>query len=327
MVKRILKAATIFNFEYTGFPQQITLSKGIYQFECWGASGELFTEVPLVENGCLTSGGRGAYVSGFIKLNKTEQFFVYVGEKGKGQLKPIFNNNNLSCRYNGGGATDVRYTGDDWYLFSSLKTRIIVAGSGGSGERSCGGDAGGLSGFANEYGYSLTTRTTPGNQTHGGHYGYWYANPVNSPGHGANGQFGFGGNGTCNELTGNATCDWGPGGGSGYYGGGGTNYAGFGSGGSSFISGHPGCDAIAQESTEDNIIHTKQPDHYSGYVFYNTLMKAGNERMISPTNNFVIGHNGDGFARITKFVNFNCKAKSTNKFDFICFTLIFFLRS
>ncbi len=43
-------------------------------------------------------------------------------------------------------------------------------------------------------------------------------------------------------------------------------------GGSSFISGHEGCDAIKEESTENNIIHTGQSIHYSGLYFTNTLM-------------------------------------------------------
>ena len=322
MVKPTLKTEATFDFKFTGSPQSIWLSKGFYRFECWGASGFLFQKstIPVAENGCLTSKGRGGYVSGFIQLNKSTEFFVYVGESpNQGEYKPIFNNNNISSHINGAGSTDIRYVGGDWYLFSSLKSRIIVAGAGGSGERYCGGDAGGLSGFANEYNFSYSSRTTPGNQTHGGSYG------TSHVGHGSNGRFGFGGDGNCHDFSGD--CDHGPGGGSGYYGGGGVSYAGFGSGGSSFISGHPGCDAIEQDSTEDNIKHSGQPDHFKGYVFFNTIMKSGNERMLSPDNQVVVGHEGHGFARITRYIKYYCHNHSINKFDLISFTLIFFLFS
>ena len=61
------------------------------------------------------------------------------------------------------------------------------------------------------------------------------------------------------------------GGGGGYYGGRGGNYSSeIGYGGSSFISGHPGCNALNASGS-----HTGQPVHYSGLQFYNTSMKAG----------------------------------------------------
>ena len=48
-------------------------------------------------------------------------------------------------------------------------------------------------------------------------------------------------------------------------------------GGSSFISGHNGCDAIKEESIENNIIHTGQSVHYSGLYFTDTVMIDGEE--------------------------------------------------
>jgi len=89
------------------------------------------------------------------------------------------------------------------------------------------------------------------------------------------------------------------GGGSGYYGGSAGNHAG-GAGGSSFISGYPGCNAISANSTEDAIVHTGQPNHYSGYVFTNSVMKAGNETMPSPSGGTETGHTGNGYAIITQ---------------------------
>lgn len=50
---------------------------------------------------------------------------------------------------------------------------------------------------------------------------------------------------------------------------------GSGAGGSSFVSGHSGCDAISATSTSSSIIHTGQAVHYSGFYFSNTVMIDG----------------------------------------------------
>lgn len=104
-------------------------------------------------------------------------------------------------------------------------------------------------------------------------------------------------------------------GGGGYYGGGhgvhpGSTWPG-GGGGSSFISGHSGCDAIKSESTENNIIHTGQSIHYSGMYFTNTVMIDGagynwttkKEKYVGmPTHDgtsTMAGNSGNGYAKIT----------------------------
>ena len=51
--------------------------------------------------------------------------------------------------------------------------------------------------------------------------------------------------------------------------------------------------------SSSNIIHTGQPNHYSGYVFSNTVMKAGNVSMPKPTGGTETGHTGNGYAKIT----------------------------
>ena len=89
------------------------------------------------------------------------------------------------------------------------------------------------------------------------------------------------------------------GGGSGYYGGGSVGHGGAG-GGSSFVSGFYGCDAILEKSTANAIVHTGQPNHYSGKVFYNGIMIAGNSDM--PThdgNDTMTGNTGNGYAKIS----------------------------
>ena len=84
-------------------------------------------------------------------------------------------------------------------------------------------------------------------------------------------------------------------------------------GGSSFISGHTGCNAIAETSTSNSITHTGQANHYSGLVFTETKMidgagyswttaKGNLEQMPNPSGGYYasgVGHSGNGAARIT----------------------------
>lgn len=50
---------------------------------------------------------------------------------------------------------------------------------------------------------------------------------------------------------------------------------GSGGGGSSYISGHLGCNSISPDSTIQTIYHTNSEIHYSNKVFSNTIMKKG----------------------------------------------------
>ena len=96
--------------------------------------------------------------------------------------------------------------------------------------------------------------------------------------------------------------DYGGFGGGGYYGGTSYPYAFAGSGGSSYISGHEGCNSIDSQSTESNIIHTGNSIHYSGIVFYSTQMISGNETMPLPNSQSSYGiHEGTGAFRIRLF--------------------------
>uniref|UniRef100_UPI00203D7231 glycine rich domain-containing protein n=1 Tax=Odoribacter lunatus TaxID=2941335 RepID=UPI00203D7231 len=184
---------------------------------------------------------------------------------------------NKSNGRNGGGATDIRLIKGEWNNFNSLKSRIIVAGGGGGSDYynsygSNGGAAGGLNGYSGNYhrkiyNYSYTV-AEGGSQTSGGKGGIGISK-------GKSGSFGMGGCRTEHSAGGS----YGSGGGSGYYGGGYGHFnngiVGSGAGGSSFISGHSGCDAISASSTSSNIIHTGQSIHYSGVSFTNTVMIDG----------------------------------------------------
>ena len=263
-------------FDYTGDVQKyIVPETGSYKIELWGSKGIS----PMTES--LTS--RGAYTNGIINLTKGTILYVYVGGSngyngGGGQ----------SSDRPGGGATDIRLI--EGVDFNSLKSRIMVAAGGGGHEHGApGGSINGIDGGYNPYvgssynGFGAT-------QTSGG--------IANNNG-GYVGSFGQGGDGKIysdGHLGGS--------GGGGYYGGSGAKWHAGGGSGSSFISGYEGCNAISEESTADNIIHTGQSIHYSGLSFSNSIMVAGNSEM--PTYdgvNTMIGNNNDGYAKITKIEN------------------------
>lgn len=253
---------------------ELPLARGKYLIECWGAQG------------CSSSYGKGAYTRGILTLRNQKTFYLFVGRKGLSQSLGTFNGGG-SGQSNGGGATDIRLKKGNWYDFESLKSRIMVAAGGGGQD---GGDYPGAGGALKGFD-STTTKGRGGTQISGG-FGE------------VNGSFGKGG-GTGNLNTAD-TADGNGGGGGGYYGGGcstqPTSHSG--GGGSSFISGYPECDAISYFSSENNITHTGQPNHYSGFVFSQPKMIDGNSLMPSPNSSTdETGHSGNGYIRIT-IINF-----------------------
>lgn len=314
--KTKLDEKTYFVYNYTGNEQSfVTPTSGIYKMELWGAQGG------------GTAGGKGSYSQGLINLDTGANMHIYVGGAGTGgytnapysggyngggSITGIYPNWSYQqsvaykCySYTGGGATDIRLIGGTWNNFNSLKSRIMVAAGGGGMSNQTGfpdaiGGAGGtLTGLPGmESYYQTASHGTGGTQTSGG--ASIFDNITYK------GKFGFAAN--VNNAVVAAT------GGGGYYAGGGTyqetNSLGMssGGGGSSFISGHTGCKAINESSTESNITHSNQPNHYSGLIFTNTSMIAGNESM--PThdgNSTMTGNSGNGYAKITY-----CGADSTN---------------
>ncbi len=327
-------------YEYTGNYQIFKAPKeGNYKIELWGASGggayynysDVYYGDDVYEGvGEYIKGGKGAYTKGIIHLNKNNKLYIYVGEMGNDYssvpyvegiyIRPVGGYNGggsggqaYQISGGGGGATDVRLnisnTGN-WDDFDSLKSRIMVAGAGGgtSNWRSTvsGGNAGGLTGENGILNKDANPHqlATGGTQTSGGISGHKHNNDDDP----TDGAFGKGGDSQYSH---------GGGGGSGYYGGGGGSYihggVSSGAGGSSYISGYTGCIAIDSTSTENNVIpkegcDVNLPDlecskHYSGKVFTETEMKAGNEEM--PTHNgdgYMTGNEGNGYAKIT-FVN------------------------
>ena len=298
-----------FGYNYNGTYQEFVAPYGgTYQFQLWGAAGGDYDVV--------LKGGRGAYTSGKIVLNKGEKFYIYVGSQ------PSSASTNTLGGFNGGGntptgkdkdgragggATDIRLVSGDWNNLNSLTSRIMVAGAGGGAAyessdtwRSNGGNGGGLNGFMPTiYGGSANAhRGTGATQTSGG-----YANNA-STNTTAQGKFGQGGQGI--------STDGGSGGGAGYYGGGGSNVCSGGGGGSSYISGHLGSVAVISEGNTKprnnvNLVTCANQTtditcsyHYSGYVFTDTVMIGGNENMPNHNNTTTMtGNPGNGYAKIT----------------------------
>ena len=252
-------------------PYVVTLNRGRYQFECWGAKGS--------GNG---SPGLGAYTTGIIKITKLSSFFINIGATAAtGSGAPaIFNCVPYSSKAQcfGGGATDVRlYNGDSWENTQSLISRIMVAAGGGGAEwvNSKGGNGGapkGGDGYTAVGSYpsdSLLSQATYGATNEKGGYC-----PTTYSLNGATrsifqGSFGIAGYST-------SSTDMGGIGGGGYYGGGTPDYGGGGSGGSSFISGHLSCNSVKNSTT---ISASGSNVHFSGIKFSNTKMLAGNTAM------------------------------------------------
>ena len=311
------------SYSFTGSVQTFIAPKtAVYKFEAWGASGASLYGDDTVQ------GGAGAYTSGEIKLQKGQEIYVYVG--GEGTMAYVENgtaytapggwngggsswsqtSQPLRMYGAGGGATDFRLVKGNWNNFDSLKSRIMVAAGGGGALRyagdqnlmpqynACGGAGGALVGYPGGKGVERYggVEHQGATQTAGG-YSEKRNNSMTDLEIVGIGLFGK----ASKVGTGAST-----GGGSGYYAGGSSHHVQGSGGGSSFVSGYTSsagdCDAISKDSTSDNIIHTGQPNHYSGFVFKKATMISGKDDGGMPNNKGVgrmIGNVGDGYARIS----------------------------
>lgn len=132
-----IKTGDILNFNYTGAVQSITLPKGTYTLECWGAQGGNRSQDSA--SATVTGSGLGGYSIGTLTLTQLTTCYIYVG--GQGEMSSSTGNVKVEGGFNGGGfashestgepgnggggATDVRIAQD------SLYARVIVAGGGG----------------------------------------------------------------------------------------------------------------------------------------------------------------------------------------------------
>lgn len=264
-----LKTGDILNCPYSGTYKSITLPKGTYKLECWGAQGGIGS---YSTNGQV---GKGGYSYGTLVLSSSTTVYLYVGGQGG------TGSTSATGGYNGGGAvTYSEATSNDCgggggashiatssgllsYLSSSASSILLVAGGGGGvgGNWSpIGGYGGGTTGGNGSNSNNSQLNGFGGTQSSGG------SASLGSPISGSTtaGRFGQGGSGAGYN-------DGGAGGGGGYYGGGGGTICAGGGG--------------------------------SGYVntskLTSTATIAGNSSFTSPTGSTETGHSGNGYIRIT----------------------------
>ena len=211
------------NDPYPCSPYTITLKRGTYYLEVYGAQGSNVSGTSH-----FATGGRGGYSSGVYKVEDIEQnIYLYVGATAEPIANPnkdVFNGGSRGIYIvdgPGGGATDFRT------IKESLYSRIIVAGGGGGGFsnedlHANGGSGGGYQGYAGE-----SSKGFPQIPCVGSQYDCiegFKNSEIYYPG-----SFGKGGGPYCG------------GGGGGYFGGGSTSCSG-GGGGSGYVGGvldHP----------------------------------------------------------------------------------------
>lgn len=152
---KTIPVGTIYNYDYTGTVQQVTLPKGKYKLQCWGAQGGNVT------GSYSAIGSKGGYSEGIISLTKPTTFYIFVGGKGSdvstsntsgtvnggwnggggASRKASYNSGNTygeSFPRAGGGATDIALVSSDMSYSNyrnnrsndSLLSRFIVAGGG-----------------------------------------------------------------------------------------------------------------------------------------------------------------------------------------------------
>ena len=301
----VKKYSTVYDYDYTGSVQEFIAPKsGNYRFETWGASGGNTSSRNY-------QGGKGAYTSGDIYLEAGTKLYVYVGEKGleKNQsesTRGAYNGSSFSGGYSpydpssgGGGATDISISNEEnaiTYSYTinctncmnnheytrsvkSYSDRIMVAGAGGGAGLASGEDC--------TDGAALSL------------IGVSCGNYVITDGTQTSGTFGhalYSGNSRANK-------------GAGYFS---NSKEQVPLGGTSYISGYAGSVSMSYYDgsitpvvvdgvpCQDGTTDVRCSYHPSGYIFTNTVMKAGYEEMPTYDGSGVMkGNFGNGHAKIT----------------------------
>lgn len=279
-------ANAVMDFAYTGTAQAISLPRGQYIIECWGAQGGYRSSSDY--------GGKGGYSVGTLTLTQSTDLYIYVGGAGNSSTTRLSNNSGIyeggfnggGHRYDykgGGGATDVRIGKD------SLYARIIVAGGGGSD---------GATNKKGMYGGGLEGGSTTESCGSGGYGGTQTGNTWLTTTRSTNASydtascyagFGFGGNGNY------ASSGYGGAGGGGWYGGSGSYPDGSGDDdrGGGGGSGYVYTSSTAANYPSGNYVN-------SSYYLTDAQTIAGNQSFKSPDGTNETGHTGNGFCRITR---------------------------
>lgn len=260
-----IQTGDILNCPYSGSMKSITLPKGQYKLECWGAQGGYRSS--------SSYGGNGGYSVGILNLTQKTTVYLYVGGAGNtGKTAGGFNGGGKRDSYNGGGGgTDIRIGSN------SLYARVIVAGGGGSD---------GASNKNGMYGGGTSGGTTTQSYGSGGGGGTQTTGGVGGSNNA--GTFGQGGQG----LT--ASGGYGGAGGGGWYGGGGSipDYSGDDDRGGGGGSGYVYTSSTASSYPSGCLLN-------SSYYLTNAITVTGNTQFLSPTGSNETGHTGNGYVRIT----------------------------
>ena len=301
IVSNAVKTSGIFTFSYEGKASKISLPRGSYKLEVWGAKGGDSTgngrSSGNRQGNSTVEGGYGGYSRGIVSFDKNETVYVYVGGEGcpsnssegssteggfpdGGGTRTGHFPGYTTVPGTGGGSTSIRIGKDSDY------NRVIVAGGGGGASgcsyyREPGGFGGGLNGGNCSY---LESHQSQGAGTQTGSTG-GIGNGDDR--HGDPGRFGSGA--TVNYKQG---CDSGGGGG----GNGDYNCCSSGGGGSGWTFTDSSM-RMWESGDKSNALKFKLNERY---YLTESVCIGGNEEFPRPDGNGTErGHRGNGYAKIT----------------------------
>lgn len=97
---KTIPVGTKYEFDYTGGVQEVTLPKGRYKLQVWGAQGGNVTGTYAV------SGSKGGYSEGVLELTEARTLYIFVGGQGTSYTSSASQTSTsvVNGGWNGGGA-------------------------------------------------------------------------------------------------------------------------------------------------------------------------------------------------------------------------------